>query len=208
MVKLTQSEKDELERAVADAETRTSAEIVFCVADVCDDYRVYTLPYAALFGFLVLGGLALVMPDLHVRTAFIATGVATVLAALVLQWEPLRLRTVPRAARDAAAERFAHMEFAALVAGRTAAANGLLIFVALAEHHAEIVPEPGLAARIPQAAWQKIMDDLTGELAAGRTAAGLKAAIAACGEAAASAFPPVAGDQDELPNAAQSARSR
>lgn len=208
MVKLTQSERDDLERAVADAEARTSAEIVLSVAEACDDYRVYTLPYAALLGFLVLGGLALMMPDLHVRMAFIATGVATLLAAFVLQWQPLRLRTVPRTARDAAAERFAHMEFAALVAGRTSAANGLLIFVALAEHHAEIVPEPELAARIPQAAWQKIMDDLTAALAAGRTAAGLKAAIIACGDAAAAVFPPVAGDRDELPNAAQTARPR
>jgi putative membrane protein len=206
MVKLTDVDKEELARAVADAETRTSAEIVLAVAEICDDYRLNSLPYAALFGLLVFGALALFMPDLHVRMAFLATGAAIMVAALALQWQPLRLLTVSRTAREEAAERLARAEYAALVAGRTSGANGLLIFVALAEHHAEIVPEPGLAARVSQDVWQKIMDALTADLAAGRVSAGLKTAIAACGAAAAAAFPPVAGDRDELPNTAHAAR--
>ncbi|MGE3477817.1 MAG: TPM domain-containing protein [Rhodospirillaceae bacterium] len=206
MVGLTQGDKDELERAVAAAEKRTSAEIVLCVTDMCDDYRLYVLPYAALFGFLAFGVLALFMPDLHVRLAFLATGTAAILAALALQWRPLRILTVPRAVREEAGAHLARAEFARLVAGRTSAANGLLIFVALAEHHAEIVPEPELAARIPPAAWRKIMDDLTVDLAAGRVRAGIEAAIAACGEAAAPVFPPTADDRDELSNAPRAVR--
>ncbi|MCC6914975.1 MAG: TPM domain-containing protein [Rhodospirillaceae bacterium] len=204
MVGLTQGDKDGLERAVAAAEKRTSAEIVLCVTDMCDDYRLYALPYAALFGLLVFGVLAVFMPDLHVRTAFLATGTAIIVAALALQWRPLRILTAPRAVREEAAEHLARAEFAQLVAGRTSAANGLLIFVALAEHHAEIVPEPGLAARIPQTAWRKIMDDLTRDLAAGRVRAGIEAAIAACGDAASAVFPPGADDRDELSNAPRS----
>ncbi len=206
MVTLTDRDREDLARAVAAAEKRTSAEIVLSVAETCDDYRVHTLPYAALCGFLVFGALAVFVPDLHVRMAFLATGAAALLAGLALQWQPLRLRAAPRAVRQEAAERLAHLEFAALVAGRTSAANGILIFIALAEHHAEIVAEPGLSDHVPQAAWQKIMDALTADLAAGRVRAGAEAAIAACGDAAAAVFPPAADDRDELPNAAHTAR--
>ncbi len=208
MVTLTQAEKDELERAVSRAETRTSAEIVLSVAEICDDYRVHTFPYAALIGLVVFGALALLMPNIHVRMAFLATAGAIILAGLVLQLRPLRLLTAPRAAREEAAERLAQAEFAALVAGRTSAANGILIFVALAERRADIAVEPGLAARVPQQAWDKIMADLVAALAAGEAVVGLKAAIEACAEAAAAVFPPAAGDRDEIANAPHEAGAR
>jgi putative membrane protein len=201
MVTLSDSDKRELEAAVSAAEARTSAEIVVAVVDMCDDYRLHTVPYAAVIGFVVFGALALFVPDLHVRMAFLVTGIVTLAVALALQWAPLRLLTVPRAARAEAAERLAHLEFAALVAGRTAAANGLLIFIALAEHHADIVPEPELARAVPQAVWQKIMDDLIVELKAGRTVEGVRAAITACGDAAALVFPRSGDDRDEIGNA-------
>jgi putative membrane protein len=115
----------------------------------------------------------------------------------------LRLLATPRAVKEEAAERHAQAVFVSLVAGKTSAANGLLIYLALAEHHAEIVPEPGLAARVPQETWQRIMDTLTGELRAGRVMEGIGAAIVSCADAAATAFPAQAQDRDELSNAPQ-----
>jgi putative membrane protein len=203
MVTLTDTEKQELERAVAAAETRTSAEIVLAISDVCDDYRVHTVPFAMGMGLVVLAALALLMPALSLRMAFIATGGAILLAALLLQWQPLRLLATPRAVKEEAAERHAQADFVSLVDGKTSAANGLLIYLALAEHHAEILPEPGLAARVPQETWQPIMDTLTGELKAGRVMAGIEAAIVSCADAAAAAFPAQAQDRDELSNAPQ-----
>ena len=201
MASLSESDKRALEAAVVAAETRTSAEIVVAVVEMCDDYRVHTVPYATVIGFGVFGALALFVPDLHVRMAFLLTGAVTLAVAAALQWPPLRLMAAPRAAREEAADRLARAEYAALVAGRTAAVNGLLVFVALAERHAEIVPEPELAGAVPQAVWQKIMDDLIAELKAGRTIDGIRAAIVACGEAAAAAFPATANDRDEIGNA-------
>jgi putative membrane protein len=201
MVALTPADLSAIEAAVEAAEARTSAEIVVTIAEMSDDYRLFTVPYAAVIGFAVFGGLALVMPDLHVRMAFLITGGVTLAAAAALQWAPLRLLTVPRAAREAAAERLAREEFTALVARRTAAANGLLIFVALAEHHAEIVADAGLASRLPPDTWRRIMDDLIAALKAGRAVDGVRGAIAACGEAAAGVFPRAEADRDEIANA-------
>jgi putative membrane protein len=189
MVTLTDTEKQELERAVAAAETRTSAEIVLAISDVCDDCRVHTVPFAMGMGLVVLAALALLMPALSLRMAFIATGGAILLAALLLQWQPLRLLATPRAVKEEAAERHAQAAFVSLLA--------------LAEHHAEILPEPGLAARVPQETWQRIMDTLTGELKAGRVMGGIEAAIVSCADAAAAAFPAQAQDRDELSNAPQ-----
>lgn len=201
MVALTPSELSEIEAAVDAAESRTSAEIVVTVAHMSADYRLFILPYAAAVGLVVFGALALLVPDLHVRMAFLITGLVTLVVAAALQWAPLRLLIVPRAAREDAAKRLAGEEFTALVARRTAEANGILIFVALAEHHAEILVDAGLGARLPPETWQKIMDGLIADLKAGRITQGLRGAIAACGEAAAGVFPPTAADRDELGNA-------
>jgi len=201
MVKLTHAERQDLENAVAEAEKRTSAEIVLAVADMCGDYRAHTLPYAAGAGFAVFGVLAALMPDMHVRMALVVVGAATLFVAAILQWKPLRLMAVPRAVQDAAAERLAREEFAALVAGRTTGGTGVLVFIALAEHHAEIMPEPALAARVTQATWQRIMDELIAELKAGRVVEGIGSAVIACGVAAAEVFPAGADDRDEIANA-------
>lgn len=200
MVKLTDAEKQDLESAVADAEKRTSAEIVLAVAEMCDDYRAYTLPYAAAAGFAMFGVLAAFVPDIHVRVALLLVGAATLVVAAILQWQPVRLSVVPRAVREEAVEHLAREEFAALVAGRAAAGTGLLVFIALAERQAEIVPEPALAAQIPEATWRRIMDDLTAEIKAGRVVEGIRSAVLACGEVAATAFPAGADDRDEIAN--------
>ena len=204
MVKLSDAEKQDLEAAVAEAEKHTTAEIVLAVAGMCDDYRAYTLPYALGAGFAVFGYLAVLMPDMHVRMALLMVVGATLLVALLLQWRPLRVMTAPRAVRDRMADRLAREEYATLVAGRTSGETGVLVFIALAEHHAEIVPEPALAARVPQETWQRIMDTLTAALKAGRVVEGIKAAVMACGDAAAAVFPADANDRNEIANAPRS----
>ena len=197
----THIDNDRVQVAIAAAERGTSAEFVLAVTDVSDDYGVYPLLWATLAGFAALGALAFIWPDTHVRFAFAAAGIIALVFWLILHFTPLGLAMVPVSAKNRAARALAHLEFAERVAGRTAKANGLLIFVALRERHVEIVPDAGLARSVGAGAWSTVIATMAVALREGRPTDGVIAGIEACAKIAATVFPPEAGDGNEIEDA-------
>ena len=201
MVRFTSEENARIERAVADAEHQTSAEIVLCVVEESDAYRSVAVFGAYFAGVLALTLLAIFLPDSHVRFALLVTLSAMFIVGLVLQWRPLRVALVPHRLRTLAASQAARLQFAGAVAGRTKAANGLLVFVSLAERHIEIVPDRAIAAKVPQATWEEIVAKLSGHVQREGLAEGLIGVVKACTGTLAQAFPYEAGDVNEIPDA-------
>ena len=78
----------------------------------------------------------------------------------------------------------------------TAANNGVLIYVLLAEHDVEIVADRGAAACIAPEAWERVCRELEAHFRAGRFAEGALAGVSAAGALLAQHFPAVA----ERPN--------
>ncbi len=76
----------------------------------------------------------------------------------------------------------------------------MLIFVSLAEHHAEILADTGIDARVPAGTWQKIVDQLTDDIGHGKPADGFITAINEAGRHLAQHFPPGSHDPNELPD--------
>ena len=201
MVALSPEDKQRLDAAVAAAERQTGAEIVLAVADVCDDYAAYPLLWAFALGFLFAGGLALGWPETHVRFAFLGVGAFVLAVGLPLHWRPLRLLLVPRAIEQEQAARAAAAHFAAHVGGRTANANGLLIFVALGEHYVEIIPEAAIRQAIPETTWAEIVADMLADVKQGRLVDGLEKAVARCAAVLAGPFPCKPDDRNEIGDA-------
>jgi putative membrane protein len=195
MVKI---DSDRVQAAIANAERRTSAEIVLAVTDVSDDYRVYPLTWALLAVFVSLGAGALIWPDTHVRFAFVFAGIAAVAIWALLHFTAAGLDCVPAAVKNRAARGLAHLEFAERVAGRTTKANGMLIFVALGERHVEIVADAGLARAVSDGVWATVIAGMTESLRAGRTTEAVIAGIDASAGILAQAFPPEADDRNEI----------
>lgn len=85
----------------------------------------------------------------------------------------------------------------------TAANNGVLVYLLLAEHAIEIVADRGLNRRVSAAQWQAIVDGLRQSLRDGRFEEGLVEAIRAVEALLAEHFPPEAGavPRNELPDA-------
>lgn len=201
MVAFTPQEHARLEHAVAEAEQQTSAEIVLSVTEASDSYETFALLGASIAGVLALAVLAIFWPDSHVRFALVVSLGAASLVGFALQWQPLRLAVVPPALRARAASRLARLQFAEAVAGRTKAANGLLIFVSVAEHHVEILPDRGLAATIPDSVWQGIVSHLPTEVQRDGVVDSLVGVVKACTRELARAYPYEAGDVNEISNA-------
>lgn len=88
--------------------------------------------------------------------------------------------------------------------GRTAERNGVLIYLQVADRRIEIIADRGIAAVVPDAAWQEICDALGRALRAGEPLPGVLAAIEQTTALLAQHFPATAGPApNELPDAPQ-----
>lgn len=195
---LSAEERNRIETAVAAAEARTCAEFAVVVAQASDDYAAFPLLWSALLALLVGGGIAIAAPGMSVGTTFAMQATVLVVAGLLLYLRPLRVRLAPTAVQQTHAMRLARLQFAALVHERTRGGMGLLLFVSLAERHVEILVDRGIAERIPETAWQNVIDDFVGEIRAGHVAQGFIAAVQGCTAVLEQHFPSASGDHNEI----------
>ncbi len=185
--------------AITQAERKTSGEIVVVVAARSDAYLYVPLLVAALVSLLLPWPL-IFFTRLSVESIYLAQlSLFLILTALLL---PLAVRTafVPQRIKRLHAHRRAVEQFIAQNLHTTTGHTGVLIFVSVAERHAEVLADAGIDARVPQGTWKSIVDDLTAAIADGKPANGLVAAIAAVGTHLARHFPPDTRNVNELPD--------
>jgi putative membrane protein len=198
MVSFSPAEHEQLRAAVGAAETRTSAEIVLTVAERSDHYVAFSWGIAAVVGFVVAALLALAWPETHIRMAFLMAGGGALLVLLLLHWPPLLLKIVPQDVQHHACMAAARAQFTEAVMGRTQAANGLLIFISVAEHYAAIVPDSGIVRVVPSETWAEVIARLVARVRAGTVTDGLVDAVAACTDILAAKYPPGAVNPNEI----------
>ncbi len=199
MALFSAEEAERISAAITQAERKTSGEIVAVVAESSDSYLYVPFLWAALLALLVP------WPLIHftwMQVQYIYVIQLVVFAALAVLLWPKWLRTVlvPRAMRKIHAKRRATEQFLVQNLHTTAGRTGILIFVSVAERHAEVLADHGIDAKVPPGTWQAIVDDLTREIGNGRAADGFVGAITTAGEHLAQHFPPGAVDPNELPN--------
>lgn len=82
----------------------------------------------------------------------------------------------------------------------TAANNGVLIYVCMADRDVEVIADRGIAARVTQAEWDAVCRDMEDRFRAGAFEAGTLAGIAGIARLLALHFPARDGDRNEQPN--------
>ena len=104
--------------------------------------------------------------------------------------------------RDTQARQRAVDAFGRLRVWDTAANNGVLIYLLLADHRIEIIADRGLHDRVSEAQWRGVCQLMEERLGAGEYVDGVVAGIEAAGDLLATHFPREHGsvDEDELPN--------
>ncbi|MEM8743244.1 MAG: TPM domain-containing protein [Pseudomonadota bacterium] len=196
---ISAKDRKRISRAIARAEKKTSGEIVAVVAATSDDYVFIPLLWAALAALAV--PLALFpFTDMHVVSIYaVQLGVFAVLGALSQYW-PLRIALVPRRIKRARAHRHAVEQFLAQNLHMTKARTGVLIFVSMAEHFAEVIADEGIYEKVPPETWDSVVDELTRHIGKREVANGFVEAIKMCADTLAEHFPPGSGDDNELPD--------
>ena len=189
--------------AIRKAEESTAGEIYCVVARSSDGYffsaaMVFTVSILvislAVAFFMETWWLTMRLP------VFVSAQLLALAAALALVYAlpGLRIRLAPRRWQYMRAHDNALKQFLARNVHLTAERTGVLIFVSLAEHYAEIVADAGINAKVPQDMWDSIVAGLLDDARRDRLADGFVTAIAAVGALLAEHFPPRPDDVNEL----------
>ena len=205
--------------AVSAAEAHSAGEIVTILTDRSDGYWDVALAWAALVAATAILALSLA-PVLFLglidratgawanewtpgEIFAVALGVATLklLGMLAIQlWQPLKFWLVPPPVKARRVLARAITCFKVGAERRTHGRTGILIYLSMREHRAEIVADAAIAGMVAPEVWGEAMAAMLPEIRAGRIADGMVAAIERVGAVLAEHFPRAGDDTNELPD--------
>jgi putative membrane protein len=193
-MQFTKVDHETVAAAIREAEKKTCGQIVCVIARSSSDYATIPLIFASALALLAPWPM-IVFTGWSVQRIFLIQLAVFVVAGLIFSLTPLRTALLPRSLLRARAHRAALEQFVVRRVAHTKNRCGVLIFVSLAEHYARIIPDEGIAQKVPSAEWQAAVDALITHMRTGRIVAGFSAAIERAGAVLAANAPP-----DGLPN--------
>src|SRR5438105_1319610 len=215
VMQLSDEDRLKVSAAIATAEAKSNGEIVAVATPISDPYHDVALHWALVPLFAVLAWAAwrptaLVwwhdklfggwQPDPTLSQLLTLLMVFAALkftvALLILKWVPLRLLLTPAATKHRRVRRRAVSIFRAAAERRTAGRTGILIYLSLAEHRAEIVADEAILKVTDEHTWGEAMAALLVEVKQGRPGDGIVAAIERVGAMLAEHFPHSADDRN------------
>jgi putative membrane protein len=216
---MSEADHAEVSAAVHAVEQGTSGEIVTIIADHSDRYLDVALWWSTTAAVLALAAAA-AFPELYARLiGWLSNGwiddptpaemlefalaivvVTFVTVRLALQWIPLRMMLTPGTVKSSRVRRRAVRYFKVGAERRTSGRTGILIYLSMIEHRAEIVADEAIHSVVPQEKWGEAMADMLNDVREGRLADGMIAAVRDVGIILTEHFPRANDDRNELPD--------
>ncbi|MEJ7776756.1 MAG: TPM domain-containing protein [Sphingomicrobium sp.] len=216
---LTSDDHAIVSAAIAAAEASSDGEIVAVATPLSDSYHDVALHWAVAvmigtiavfawrpdvlhfwFGALLGGWRA--DPSLgELLTLLLVLAVLKFTAVLLLlKYMPLRLALTPGETKTRRVRRRAIAVFKAAAERRTTGRTGILIYLSMGEHRAEIVADEAITKVTTPETWGEAMAALIVEVKQGRPAQGIVAAIEQVGAVLTEHFPRSHTDTNEIPD--------
>lgn len=205
--------------AVSAAELETSGEIVTVLADRSDEYADVALLWAAAIGFTamslfaalpqpfldlwdgLIGGWGHVWSTGELASMTIALGLIAFAITWAAQlWQPLKFALIPSPLKTSRVHAQAVKHFKVGAERRTQGRTGVLIYLSMSEHRAEIFADDSIAEKVSAEVWGEAMGDMLAEIKQGRIAEGMAAGVRDVGFMLAQHFPRGEDDENELPD--------
>lgn len=217
-MRLTAEDHDRVTAAVSAAEAQTDGEIVTVVAGRSDAYHDVALHWAVLAMLLVLAllawqpapvewlharlvdGWSATPPGWYLAFALLLMVVSFLLVRFAFAWDALRMLATPGATKTRRVARRALGLFRTAAEKRTKGSTGVLLYLSLAEHRAEIIADEAIHSRVAPEVWGDAMGVLITAVKDGRPGDGMAEAVAQIGKVLAEHFPRRHGDTNELPD--------
>lgn len=219
MAYLTPEQHKIVSDAVGEAELTTSGEILTVLADRSDGYTDVVLLWAAALSFTAMSAFAVFPePFLNLWDALIGgwshdwttgelasmtigLGLLTfVIVWAVQQWDALRFALIPAPVKTSRVHDQAVKHFKVGAERRTHGRTGVLIYLSMSEHRAEIVADLPIAEKVDAEVWGEAMGDMLAEIKQGRIAEGMAAGVRDVGFVLSQHFPRGEEDVNELPD--------
>lgn len=196
---MSDADKARVVEAIRIVETQTSGEIFCVIAHASSGYRLVPIAWAALLALIVPLPL-IYLTKLPVGVIYLVQLATFAVAVAVMSIPAIRFRIVPQRAMNERAHIEAMRQFLAHGMHLTAQRTGVLIFVSVAEHYAEIIADEGIHSKVTPAVWQDAIEAAIAAIRDDRLGDGLVTAVERCGAVLSAQFPPGAINHDELPN--------
>lgn len=217
--RVTETDHALVTAAVAEAEHSTSGEIVTIVTDLSDRYKDIGLAWASSAAFFALS-LYAIFPDFFLGVvdrisggwrheysiseylALLVTAIALQWTAvwLIMKWVPLRLALTPKHIKVARVRARAISLFKVGIESKTVGRTGVLLYLSMKEHRAEIVADEAIAGKVAPEVWGDAMVALLDHVKAGRPGDGMADAVRQMGLVLAQHFPKGSENPNELPD--------
>lgn len=216
---LDESGHAKVSAAVSKAEETTDGEIVTIVAKSSDDYRETPFIWAFAFNFLFLSSLA-IFPDGYVALVdwlfnswgqgfhisgymglmFLANIILFFIIYTIISRDSMRYRFTPGYIKAARAHAKATSLFKVAAEHRTKGRTGVLIFLSLAEHRAEILADKAITEKAGAESWGEALAAMLPHVKRGDIATGMCEAVTLTGEQLSTYFPKTDNNPNELPD--------
>ena len=126
--------------------------------------------------------------------------IAFIVSYLLLSWDKLTFLLAPSPVKTARVHAAAVRHFKVGAERRTHGRTGVLLYLSMREHRAEIVADEPIAAIVGAEVWGEAMADMLVEIRQGNIASGLVAGIRDVGVVLSEHFPREVDDENELPD--------
>ena len=218
MYDLTAEDHARVSAAIAAAEAKSDGEIIAITADQSDAYHDVGLHWAVLAMVAVLAFFAAMPQHLvwwhdliegwsaeptnrELLTLLLFFALLKFLVVLfLLKLRPLRMLLTPGATKTRRVRRRAIMLFKTGAERRTVGRTGILIYLSMAEHRAEIVGDEAITKVTTPETWGEAMTALLTHVKAGKPGDGIVAAVEIIGDVLAEHFPKSSEDSNEIPD--------
>jgi putative membrane protein len=218
-MRLTAEDHAKVTAAVAAAELTTAGEIVTVVARRSDKYNDVAAHAGVVAMLLMLSALSVwpgIAERLHalvhdpwgeptdsrglMTVALILSAAAFLAGRYALASLPLRIALTPGATKTRRVRRRAFELFRACAEKQTVGATGVLLYLSLDEHRAELIADAAIHSKVAPEVWGAAMAALIAEVKQGRPGDGMAEAVRQVGVVLAQHFPRADDDRNELPD--------
>jgi putative membrane protein len=219
MLHFTDEDRQRVAEAVLAAEQLSDGEIVTIVARSSDSYHDVALHWAALAMLFVPAAFAAAPQSLFDWLEAILLGwngeftrpllmllIAATLAIVflvvryALAWMPLRMALTPRATKGRRVARRALMLFRVSAEKKTHGRTGVLLYLSLLEHRAEIIADEAIHSKVKPEVWGEAMEALVDHVRDGRPGEGMALAVEKIGTVLQACLPKTIDDPNQIPD--------
>jgi len=211
----SESELQEIGRAVKEAESETAGEIKVAFIRESYDYAKYELFFALITGFLSLGIILLFRGNIEILIRNMFWEYSSLYTAVFFGISPFVVITVfyllanlrfmdriivPRKIMNRKVYERAIRYFTESGIFNTRDRTGILIFLSFLERRVELIADRGISSKIPQERWDGIVNQITEGIKKGKTVEHLVVSVRECGAILSEAdqFPIKPDDENEL----------